>query len=161
LPNSDQSHRTIASRVPHRQQRSGFERRAERDDEDEAVPTVDDTTDWTFLTNHGHVLLVVAADPDVRLRDIADQVGVTERTAMGIITDLERAGYIRREKIGRRNHYSLCHDRPLRHPLEQHHKIDRLLSALGHPPAAARRAAAETYRSRDHRRDASAGDRAI
>lgn len=94
--------------------------------------------DWTFLTNHGHVLLAVARDPNLRLRDIADLVGITERTAVGIITDLEEAGYIRREKVGRRNHYVLDPDRPLRHPLEAHHQVGELLSAIDHArPASA------------------------
>jgi predicted transcriptional regulator of viral defense system len=92
--------------------------------------------DWTFLTNHGHVLLAIAADPTLRLRDIADIVGVTERTAVGIISDLEEAGYIRREKVGRRNHYLLDPSRPLRHPVEAHHQVGDLLDAIKHssPP---------------------------
>ncbi|MDY7103745.1 MAG: MarR family transcriptional regulator [Actinomycetota bacterium] len=115
------------------------------------MPTIAETTDWTFLTNHGHVLLAVAADPDIRLRDIAQRVGVTERTAMGIVTDLERAGYVQRQKIGRRNHYALCPDQPLRHPLEQHHTIERLLSALGH--SSSRQAGSAKRRTRDRHRD--------
>lgn len=85
---------------------------------------------WTFLTNHGHVLLAISADPTLRLRDIADIVGVTERTAVGIVSDLEEAGYIRREKLGRRNHYLLDPSRPLRHPSEAHHQIGDLLDAI-------------------------------
>ncbi len=93
-------------------------------------------SDWTFLTNHAHVLLVIASNPNLRLRDIADLVGVTERTAVGIISDLERDGYVRREKVGRRNHYELDPGRPLRHPLESHHQIGDLLTAIEHsaPP---------------------------
>lgn len=92
----------------------------------------ENTPRWTFLTNHGHVLLAIAANPNLRLRDIASLVGITERTAMGIITDLEEAGYIRREKIGRRNHYHLKTNVPMRHPLEAHHKVGDLLGALEH-----------------------------
>ncbi len=87
---------------------------------------------WTFLTNHAHVLLAIAKTPDLRLSDIATLVGITERTAMQIVTDLERAGYIRRLKRGRRNHYEIQPDHPLRHPLEEHHRVESLLGALEH-----------------------------
>lgn len=89
---------------------------------------------WTFLTNHAHVLLAIARTPDLRLRDIADLVGVTERTALQIVDDLERDGYLRRERRGRRNHYSVDHELHLRHPLEEHHQISQLLGALQHEP---------------------------
>lgn len=88
--------------------------------------------EWTFLTNHGHVLLAIADEPTLRLREIAEIVGVTERTAVGIVSDLEQAGYIKREKVGRRNHYSLDPSRPLRHPSEAHHQIGELLDAVRH-----------------------------
>ncbi len=87
---------------------------------------------WTFLTNHAHVLLAIARDPDLRLRDIADLVGITERTAVGIVSDLEEGGYIRRERAGRRNRYVMNPDRPLRHPLEAHHEVGELLQAIEH-----------------------------
>ena len=87
---------------------------------------------WTFLTNHAHVLLAIAKAPDLRLRDIADLVGVTERTAVQIIDDLERDGYLHRERRGRRNHYSVDEQLHLRHPLEEHHQISQLLRALEH-----------------------------
>ena len=92
------------------------------------------TRSWTFLTNHAHVLLAIAATPDLRLRDIADLVGVTERTTSQIIDDLERDGYLRRERHGRRNRYVVEVNAPLRHPLEEHHQISRLLDALEHEP---------------------------
>lgn len=97
-----------------------------------------DGVDWTFLTNHGHVLLTIADDPNLRLRDIADRVGITERTAVGIVSDLERSGYVRREKVGRRNHYVLDPSQPLRHPREAHHDVGELLEAIRHstPPIA-------------------------
>jgi DNA-binding MarR family transcriptional regulator len=78
---------------------------------------------WTFLTNHAHVLLCVARDADVRLRDIADSVGITERAAQRIVADLVEAGYLEREREGRRNRYAVRPDVPLRHPLEQEHLI--------------------------------------
>lgn len=90
----------------------------------------DSSNEWTFLTNHAHVLIAIAGNPDLRLRDIADQVGITERTAVGIVSDLEADGYITREKVGRRNHYVLDPSRPLRHPLEAHHTISELIEAI-------------------------------
>lgn len=90
------------------------------------------TRSWTFLTNHAHVLLAVAKAPDLRLREIADLVGVTERTAMQIVVDLELDGYLRRERRGRRNHYTVAEHLHLRHPLEEHHEISQLLRALEH-----------------------------
>ena len=89
-------------------------------------------SEWTFLTNHAHVLLVIASDPTLRLRDIGDLVGITERTTVGIISDLEAAGYVRREKEGRRNRYVLDRSRPLRHPRESHHRVGELLEAIEH-----------------------------
>ncbi len=88
--------------------------------------------DWTFLTNHAHVLLAIASNPTLRLRDIAAIVGITERTIMGILSDLEEAGYIKREKVGRRNQYVLDRSRPLRHPREAHHQVGELLEAIEH-----------------------------
>jgi len=90
---------------------------------------------WTFLTNHAHVLLAIARTPDLRIREIAGLVGVTERTAMQIVVDLERGGYVRRERRGRRNHYTVDEGLHLRHPLEDHHQISHLLDALGHRPS--------------------------
>jgi DeoR/GlpR family transcriptional regulator of sugar metabolism len=91
---------------------------------------------WTFLTNHAHVLLAIAKTPDLRVRDLAQLVGVTERTAMQIIVDLEQDGYITRERKGRRNRYHVDRHNPLRHPLEDHHEIDALLGAVSHRPPA-------------------------
>lgn len=87
---------------------------------------------WTFLTNHAHVLLAVAAAPDVRLKDIAERVKITERTASQILADLETVGYIERRKQGRRNHYVILAQHPLRHPLEEHHQVADLINALSH-----------------------------
>lgn len=73
---------------------------------------------WTFLTNHGHLLVAISRDPGGRIRDLAEQIGVTERAAQLILRDLEDAGYIDKEKIGRRNHYTVVTDSHLRHPAE-------------------------------------------
>jgi len=88
---------------------------------------------WTFLTNHAHVLLCIASDPGIRGRDIATRVGITERSAQSIIADLIEAGYLTREKVGRRNHYEVHAGQPLRHPIEQKHQVAELLH-LVEPP---------------------------
>ena len=97
---------------------------------------------WTFLTNHSHVLLSIAADPEIRLRDVAQRVGITERAAQRIVADLIEGGYLSSTKIGRRNRYTLNLDRGLRHPIEQHCRITSLLSMAannaGTKPVAAR-----------------------
>ncbi len=90
--------------------------------------------DWTFLTNHAHVLLCVSKDPGMRLRDIAEAVGITERAAQRIIAELVADGYLTRERDGRRNRYQLYPELPLRHPLERSHQIGELLTTLGSDP---------------------------
>ncbi len=90
------------------------------------------TSQWTFLTNHSHVLLCIAADPDVRLRDVAAKVGITERAAQRIVAELEAAGYLSHVRVGRRNHYEVHAHQPLRHPLEDHLAIGALLQVLVH-----------------------------
>lgn len=98
---------------------------------DGAGGTVDDQArSWHFLTNHSHVLLALHRDPDLRQRDIALMVGITEGAVQRILHDLEEGGYITRSKVGRRNHYEVMADRPLRHPLESHHKVADLLTSL-------------------------------
>ena len=74
---------------------------------------------WTFLTNHARVLLCIAHDPGVRLRDIAASLGITERSAYGIVTDLAEAGYIVKQKNGRRNRYQIQAHLPLPEPASQ------------------------------------------
>jgi DNA-binding MarR family transcriptional regulator len=86
--------------------------------------------DWTFLTNHAHVLLCVARDPGVRHRDLAVQVGITERAAQRIVADLVEAGYLTSTRDGRRNRYELHRELPLRHPLEREHRIGEILAVL-------------------------------
>jgi DNA-binding Lrp family transcriptional regulator len=87
-------------------------------------------TDVTFLTNQAHVLLCVARDPSMRIREIADCVGITERAAHRIVSELEEAGYLTRQRVGRRNHYEVDLGVPLSHPLESEHEVGRLLETL-------------------------------
>lgn len=85
---------------------------------------------WTFLTNHAHVLLCIRRDPDIRLRDVAQLVGITERATQKIVADLGEAGYLSVERVGRRNRYSIEGRQPLRHPLERSHEVGELLDLL-------------------------------
>jgi hypothetical protein len=85
---------------------------------------------WTFLTNHSHVLLSIASDPAIRLRDVAQNVGITERAAQRIVADLIEGGYLTSTRIGRRNRYTVNPDRALRHPIERHCRIASLLSLV-------------------------------
>ena len=87
---------------------------------------------WTFFTNHAHVLLCLSADPDLRLRDLSTRVGITERAAHRIVSELVDAGYLTVVKVGRRNSYRVRTDLPMRHPAEQHHRIGELLKVLAH-----------------------------
>lgn len=113
-------------------------------DYDEGVPvrkrpthtqnrTVPAPTRWTFLSNHGHVLVCIAQNPDVRISEIADLVGVGERAAHRIVSDLVRDGYVVRRKDGRRNTYTVDFSQPLRHPLEADHTVGEIFRVLaGH-----------------------------
>lgn len=92
---------------------------------------------WTFLTNHGHVLVCIARDPSVRLRDIATLVGVTERTAQALVNDLVDAGYLDRTRVGNRSRYAVRGNRPFRHPVERDHAVGELLGLLTEDPPAA------------------------
>ncbi|MGE0640711.1 MAG: helix-turn-helix transcriptional regulator [Thermoanaerobaculia bacterium] len=102
---------------------------------------------WTFLTNYGHVLLCIAADPLVRLRDVATRVGITERAAQRIVADLVEAGYLAVTRQGRRNLYEVNDLLPLRHPIEAHHQVAALLSLIG-PASAARKRGRTVARTR-------------
>lgn len=73
---------------------------------------------WTFLTNHAHVLICLSRDPDLRLRDLAEAVGITERAVHRIISELSAEGYVHITKEGRRNHYKVNPSMPMRHPVE-------------------------------------------
>lgn len=85
---------------------------------------------WTFLSNHAHLLLCLARDATMRIRDIALEVGITERAIRHIISDLEEAGYVERLRIGRRNSYRIDESLHLRHPVEQHKTIADLIQAI-------------------------------
>jgi DNA-binding MarR family transcriptional regulator len=82
---------------------------------------------WTFLSNHGHVLVQLSRDPDLRIRDIAEAVGITERSAQAILLDLERDGYLTVTRIGRRNQYQINTNSKFRHPAEAEKPISSLL----------------------------------
>lgn len=115
---------------------------------------------WTFLTNHGHVLVCIARDPGIRGRDIAERVGITERSAQAIVGDLVEAGYVQRTRVGRRNHYVVNLDLPVRHPVEQPHRVGELLAALGTEGERSARtapAASEAARPSERGRDARGG----
>lgn len=85
---------------------------------------------WTFLTNHSHVLICLAANPDMVLREVSLEVGITERNVQRIVADLEEAGILTREREGRRNHYKINRRNTLRHPIESHVKIGSLLDFI-------------------------------
>ncbi|MGH3502139.1 MAG: helix-turn-helix transcriptional regulator [Nocardioidaceae bacterium] len=88
-------------------------------------------TEWSFLTNHARALVYIAHDPGLRLRDIANALGVTERTAFGIVTDLTEAGYVVKEKDGRRNRYRIQNHLPLRRAIGREPTIGEMLGLLG------------------------------
>jgi predicted transcriptional regulator len=90
---------------------------------------------WRFVTNYSHVLVCIAEDPTARLRDIADTVGVTERTATQLVKDLEEAGYLTKTREGRRNRYDVHAELPLRHPRHRHHTVGELIRFLQGPAA--------------------------
>lgn len=94
---------------------------------------------WTFLTNHAQVMLCIARDPGIRLRDIADRVGITERSAYGIVLDLAEAGYIVKEKTGRRNRYQIQAHLPLPESSSRERTVGEVLALLagGELPATA------------------------
>lgn len=88
------------------------------------------TSTWTFLTNHSHVLLCLAKSPSMRMREIAEKVGITERAVQRIIADLRNGGYLHRNRSGRCNTYQIKYDKHLRHPIEEHRTISDLVSLL-------------------------------
>ena len=91
------------------------------------------TGHWTFLTNHAHILILLARHKDILLKDAAQLVGITERAAQRILDDLVSSGYVTRTRVGRRNTYEVNEDRSFRHPLEQHVSISVLIH-LPSPP---------------------------
>ena len=90
---------------------------------------------WRFVTNHAHVLEAIASDPTARLRDIAQTIGITERTAAQIVNDLAEAGYLTKIRHGRRNYYEVHEALPLRHPQHRHRTVGELIRFLEAPPA--------------------------
>jgi len=86
--------------------------------------------EWTFLTNHAHVLLCLAEQPEMVMREVAQRVGVTERAVQRIVAELEAAGYLVRYREGRRNRYQIKADLPLRHPIERHQRVAALLALV-------------------------------
>lgn len=89
---------------------------------------------WTFLSNHGHVLVALARDPDSTMRGVALRVGITERAVQLIVRDLQQAGYLEVSRVGRRNTYRVITELPLRHTLEQQTTIGDFLGVLGGTP---------------------------
>ena len=88
---------------------------------------------WTFLTNHAQVLLCLSEDPEIRLRDVAAQVGITERACQRIVADLVATGYVTVSRVGRRNRYAVDRDHAMRHSAQVGVEIGALLEALGAP----------------------------
>jgi predicted transcriptional regulator len=86
---------------------------------------------WTFLTNHAQVLLCLAETPDIRLRDVAERVGITERATQRIVSELVEAGYVETTRVGRRNTYTVDRDHAMRHSAQLGYEIGTLLEALG------------------------------
>jgi DNA-binding IclR family transcriptional regulator len=89
---------------------------------------------WTFLSNYAHVLLMIAANPEARMRDLAEQVGITERAIHRIVDDLASGGYLRIFKLGRRNRYEVQTEMRLRHPAEAHRSIGELVKFVAQRP---------------------------
>jgi DNA-binding IclR family transcriptional regulator len=88
---------------------------------------------WTFLSNYAHVLLCIAREPEIRLREVANRVGITERAVQRIVADLEEGGYLSHSRQGRRNRYEMHLDRPLRHSVESHRDVGALLDLILRP----------------------------
>ena len=89
-----------------------------------------DSKPWRFVTNHTQVLLCIARDPDARLRDIAETVGITERAVQRIVADLIESGFVTRERVGRRSRYRLNREARMRHPAQYEHEIGEMLDLL-------------------------------
>lgn len=92
-----------------------------------------DQSRWTFLTNHLQVLACLTRDPELRIRDVADLIGITERATVQILGQLEAAGYLTKTRVGRRNHYTIHTELPLRHPLQSGRSVGELLRVIEPP----------------------------
>lgn len=86
---------------------------------------------WTFITNHGAAMLVIAAEPDIRITDLAERLEISERATRRIVRDLVDGGYLTVERIGRRNHYSACPGASMRHPVVRAKQLAQLVMAIG------------------------------
>jgi DNA-binding MarR family transcriptional regulator len=95
------------------------------------MSSIDQPKTWTFLTNHAQVLLCLAQNPDIRLREVAERVGITERATQRILAELIDAGYVTAERVGRRNRYTVDRGHAMRHSAQFGHEIGTLLEALG------------------------------
>jgi predicted transcriptional regulator len=98
------------------------------------MSTEEDLKGWHFVTSHTQVLLCIAQDPEMRMKDIAETVGITERAAQRIVTDLVEAGYLQRERVGRRNRYVIDETMVMRHPEQKSHEVGELLALLRRDP---------------------------
>ena len=94
------------------------------------MSTEEHSKPWRFVTNHTQVLLCIARDPETRLRDIAETVGITERAVQRIVADLVESGFVKRERVGRRSRYVLDREIKMRHPSQSDHEIGELLDLL-------------------------------
>lgn len=95
------------------------------------MSSTEDPKTWRFLTNHAQVLLCLADTPDIRLRDVAERVGITERATQRILAELIEGGYVKTERVGRRNRYTVDRQHAMRHSAQLGHEIGALLEALG------------------------------
>jgi DNA-binding IclR family transcriptional regulator len=94
------------------------------------TPLPEEIPEWTFLSNHAHVLICISQQPDIRLSEVADLVGIRERSVHRIVHELSESGYVSVSKVGRNNVYEVHLDLPLRHPLEATHSIRAIVSPL-------------------------------
>lgn len=92
--------------------------------------TAPPTPGWTYFTNHAHVLICLAREPEMTMREVASMVGITERAVQRIVAELEECGVLQHQRRGRQNHYKIRGSAPLRHPVERHRKVRDLLNLL-------------------------------
>ena len=93
-------------------------------------PDPEPSVGWTYLTNHTHAIITLLREPDIRVRELAIEVGITERAILRILGELQAGGVVIKTREGRRNHYEVNLDAPLRHPLEAHCSLRELVKNL-------------------------------